>query len=196
MQIIEAKFVILQNIFVDKTLMTPEEYKQLKAFSRIDGAMLGAIWIISFAFYVMGMSNPMMMMGGMIIAICSPFFAAQRVRRFRDYARDGIISFKRAYGYSVLIFFYAALLFAAGQYIYFEFIDQGHIANQIINMMNEPQNKKIIEAYGMQKSLDDSIKIMSETRAIDYALNYLSVNIIIGMVLSLPIAGVMKRGKS
>ena len=57
MQIIEAKFVILQNIFVDKTLMTPEEYKQLKAFSRIDGAMLGAMWIISFAFYVMGMSN-------------------------------------------------------------------------------------------------------------------------------------------
>ena len=96
----------------------------------------------------------------------------------------------------MLIFFYAALLFAAGQYIYFEFIDQGHIANQIINMMNEPQNKKIIEAYGMQKSLDDSIKIMSETRAIDYALNYLSVNIIIGMLLSLPIAGVMKRGKS
>ena len=29
MQIIEAKFVILQNIFVDKTLMTPEEYKDL-----------------------------------------------------------------------------------------------------------------------------------------------------------------------
>ena len=63
-------------------------------------------------------------------------------------------------------------------------------------MMNEPQNKKIIEAYGMQKSLDDSIKIMSETRAIDYALNYLSVNIIIGMILSLPIAGVMKRVRS
>ena len=173
--------------------MTPEEYKQLKAFARIDGALLGIMWTVSFACYVMGLDNPMLMMGGMLIVVCSPFFAAQRLRKFRDYARDGIITFKRAYAYSVLVFFYAALIFAAVQYIYFEFIDQGHIMSHIINIMNEPQNKKIIETYDMQQSLDDSIKLMAQTRAIDYALNNLSINIIIGLMLSLPIAGVMKR---
>lgn len=176
--------------------MTPEEYKQLKAFARIDGALLGIMWIVSFACYVMGLNNPMLMMGGMLIAVCSPFFAAKRLHKFRDYARDGFITFKRAYAYSVLMFFYAALIFAATQYIYFEFIDQGHIMSHIINIINEPQNKKIIEAYDMQSSLDESIKMMAETRAIDYALNNLSINIIIGMVLSLPIAGVMKKEKN
>lgn len=94
------------------------------------------------------------------------------------------------------MFFYAALLFAVAQFVYFEFIDNGHIMSQIINMMNEPQNKKIIEAYGMTKSMDDSLRIMAETRAIDYALNYLSVNIIIGLIVSLPIAGIMKRAQN
>lgn len=176
--------------------MTPEDYKQLKAYSRIDGALLGLMWIISFACYVAGMSNPMLMMGGLLIAICSPFFAATRVRKFRDNVRDGILPFGRAFAYSILMFFYAALLFAVAQFVYFEFIDNGHIMSQIINMMNEPQNKKIIEAYGMTKSMDDSLRIMAETRAIDYALNYLSVNIIIGLIVSLPIAGIMKRAQN
>ncbi|MBO5467498.1 MAG: DUF4199 domain-containing protein [Prevotella sp.] len=173
--------------------MTPEEYKQLKAFARIDGALLGVMWIISFACYVIGMSNPMLMMGGLLIAVCSPFFAASRVRKFRDYARDGVLSFKRGMAYTILLFFYAALLFAVAQYVYFEFIDNGHIMNQIASMMNEPQNQKIIEAYGLKQSMDESLKIMSQTRAIDYALNYLSVNLIIGTVLSLPIAAAVKK---
>ncbi|MBQ2951280.1 MAG: DUF4199 domain-containing protein [Prevotella sp.] len=173
--------------------MTPEEYKQLKAFARIDSALLGVMWIISFACYVIGMSNPMLMMGGLLIAVCSPFFAASRVRKFRDYARDGVLSFKRGMAYTILLFFYAALLFAVAQYVYFEFIDNGHIMNQIASMMNEPQNQKIIEAYGLKQSMDESLKIMSQTRAIDYALNYLSVNLIIGTVLSLPIAAAVKK---
>lgn len=173
--------------------MTPEEYKQLKAYARIDGALLGIMWIISFACYVMGMSNPMLMMGGMLIAVCSPFFAATRVRKFRDEARDGILSFKRALAYSILIFFYAALLFAVAQYAYFQFIDDGQIMSKLISMMNEPQNKQIIEAYGLKQSMDESLKVMAATRPIDYALNYLSINIIIGLLLSLPIAAVMKR---
>ena len=175
--------------------MTPEEYKQLKAYSRIDGALLGVMWTISFACYVMGMSNPMLMMGGLLIAVCSPFFAAARVRKFRNEVRDGILSFGRGYGYSVLMFFYAALIFAVAQYVYFQFIDNGHIMSQIVSMMNEPQNKKIIEAYGMAKSMEESLKVMSQTSAIDYALNYLSVNIFMGLILSLPIAAVMRRNE-
>ncbi|MBR2881374.1 MAG: DUF4199 domain-containing protein, partial [Prevotella sp.] len=115
------------------------------------------------------------------------------VRKFRDYARDGVLSFKRGMAYTILLFFYAALLFAVAQYVYFEFIDNGHIMNQIASMMNEPQNQKIIEAYGLKQSMDESLKIMSQTRAIDYALNYLSVNLIIGTVLSLPIAAAVKK---
>ena len=37
--------------------MTAEEYIQLKAFARIDGALLSVMWIASFALYVIGMTK-------------------------------------------------------------------------------------------------------------------------------------------
>lgn len=174
-------------------MMTPEEYKQLKAYARIDGVLLGMVWIASFACYVIGMRMPALMMTGMIIAISSLFIAATRVKKFRDYVLDGTISFGRGYAYSILIFFYAALIFAAAQFVYFQFLDNGNIMSALTDMMNEPQNKQIIDAYKLKPSLDESLKLMAATRPIDYALNYLSVNIIIGLITSLPIATVMKK---
>lgn len=176
--------------------MTSEEYIQLKAFARIDGALLSVMWIASFACYVAGMSEPMLMMFGMLIAVCSPVFATVRVRKFRDDARGGTISFGRAYGYTVLTFFYAALLFAVAQFVYFQFIDGGYIMSRITEMMNEDANRQIIEAYGMGETLNESLKLMGETRPIDYALNYLTLNIMLGMVLGLPIAAVTKRAET
>lgn len=173
--------------------MAPEEYIQLKAYARIDGALLSVMWIVSFACYIIGMTNPMMMMGGMVIAICSPFFAASRLRKFRDSARDGIISFGRGYAYIILMFFYAALLFALAQFVYFQFLDNGYLMSRIMEMMGKAQTQQMIKAYGLGETLNESLKLMAETRPIDYALNYLTLNIIIGMVLGLPISGVMMR---
>ena len=56
--------------------MTPEEYTQLKAFARVDGAYLGVAWIISFAFYICGLSSPLLGLLGTLIAVLSPVFAA------------------------------------------------------------------------------------------------------------------------
>lgn len=173
--------------------MSPEEYIQLKAFARVDGALLSVMWIASFTFYIIGMTNPLMMMGGMVTAVCSPFFAASRLRKFRDVAREGIISFGRGYAYTILMFFYAALLFAIAQFAYFQFIDDGYLISRITEMMNTAQTQQVIQAYGLGDTLNESIEMMSETRPIDYALNYLTLNIMVGMVLGVPIAGVMAR---
>lgn len=175
--------------------MTAEEYIQLKAFARIDGALLSVMWIASFACYVIGMTNPMMMMGGMIIAVCSPLFAAARVRKFRDGAREGVISFRRAYAYTILVFFYSALLFAIAQFVYFQFIDGGYIVSCITEMMSQEPNSRMIQAYGMTETLNESLKAMAETRPIDYAINYLTINIMLGMVLGAPIAALTRRNR-
>ena len=116
--------------------MTPQEYTQLKAFARIDGALLSAIWIASFAAYITGLGNSLLMMIGMAMAVGSLIFAAGRTRRFRDKALNGTISFGRAYVYVILMFFYAAILFAVAQFVYFQFIDNGYLIGKIIEMMN------------------------------------------------------------
>ena len=170
--------------------MTPQEFIQLKAFARIDGALLSVIWIASFASYITGMGNSLLMIVGMILAIGSLFFAAGRTRRFRDTVLNGTISFKRAYAYTILMFFYAAVLFAVA---YFQFIDNGYVISRIIEMMNMEENKRMIETYGLTEAMNESLELMAKTRPIDYALNYLTTNIIIGITAALPIAALTHR---
>ena len=112
--------------------MTPEEYIQLKAFARQDGALLSLLWIGGFICYIQGMTNPLLGMLAIILIVISPFFVARRLRHFRDYAREGFISFGRGYAFTVLTFFYAGLLLAAALYVYFAFIDQGYLTDDMI----------------------------------------------------------------
>ncbi len=173
--------------------MTPEEYKQLKAFARQDGALLSLLWIGSFVCYIMGLSTPTLGMVAGILAIASPFYAANRLRHFRDDALEGFISFGRGYVYMVLSFFYAGLLLAAVIYIYFAFIDKGYLMSVFSQMMDSEEGKKMIEIYGMKDQMAQGLKELMSMRPIDYALNMLTINITTGFFLGLPIAALMQR---
>ena len=173
--------------------MTQEEYKQLKAFARQDGALLSLLWIGALICYVQGMTNPLLGLLSLVLIVASPFYAASRLRHFRDYAREGVISFKRGYAYLVLIFFYAGLLLAAALYIYFAFIDKGYLYMKLTEMMNTEEGRLAIQAAGMKEQMTEGLKELSNMRPIDYALNMLTFNIMAGFFLGLPIAALMQR---
>ena len=65
-------------------------FKQLKAYARIEGAILGVIWVASFVFLVY---MPQSLWGNLII-LSTPFYAGWRIKNFRDKIRGGFISFK------------------------------------------------------------------------------------------------------
>ncbi|MBQ7419899.1 MAG: DUF4199 domain-containing protein [Prevotella sp.] len=173
--------------------MTPQEYVQLKAFARQDGAMLALLWIGGFVCYIHGLTNPLLGLLAMILVCSSPFFAAGRLRHFRDYAREGDISFARSYAYIILIFFYAGILLAIAIYLYFAFLDNGFFLGKIMETLQTEEGKKMIAVYGLQGQMDESFKELSSYRPIDYSLNMLTINIITGFVLGLPIAAIIQR---
>ncbi|MBQ2208470.1 MAG: DUF4199 domain-containing protein [Prevotella sp.] len=173
--------------------MTPQEYVQLKAFARQDGALLSLLWIGALVCYVQGLTNPLLGMAAVVLAIMSPFYAANRLRHFRDYAREGIISFMRGYAYTVLIFFYAGLLLAAALYIYFAFIDNGYLLGKFTEMTNSEEGRQVMKMYGLAEQMKEGLKQLASMRPIDYALNMLTINIMSGFFLGLPIAAMMKR---
>ena len=173
--------------------MTPAEYIQLKAFARVDGAMLAVLWVVSFACYVVGISNPVYSMVALGLMVVTPFFVGRRLGKFRDVSRNGIISLRRGWAYSILVFFYAAILLALAQYVYFAYIDQGYLMFSFTRAISTPEAKQMIEHYGMQKAMTESMEMMGQMRPIDYALNVLTVNIVVGIILGLPIAALMQR---
>ena len=65
---------------------------QLKAFARQDGAIVALTWTASFALTLLSSQTPY----GSLLAIATPFIIGWRLIKFRNYALDGIISFRRA----------------------------------------------------------------------------------------------------
>jgi len=176
--------------------MTPEEYKQLKAFARQDGALLSLLWIGALVCYVQGLSNPLLGLLSMVLIVASPFYAASRLRHFRDEAREGTISYMRAYGYTIMTYFYAGLLLAVAVFVYFNFMDNGYILEQLFKMMNTEESKQMIKVYGLTtEQMKQALEELAALRPIDYALNILTIIILTGFFLGLPIAAVMQKVK-
>ena len=175
--------------------MTAPEYLQLKAFARQDGALLALLWVSSFLLYIMGLSNQMLGLAAILLMLYTPFFVGSRLGKFRDFGREGLISFRRGYAYTRLVFFYGGVLVAVVQYLYFAFMDQGFLLSQFSRMMNTDEARQMLQQYGMTQMMDESLQQMAATRPIDYALNMLTINISLGFILGIPISLIKQKVK-
>ena len=115
--------------------MTPSEYIQLKAFARQDGALLAILWVAAFLLYIIGVSNSILGLAAVMLMLYTPFFVGERLGKFRDYGRAGLISFRRGYAYTIFVFFYGGVLFAIAQYLYFAYMDNGFLLSQFSQMV-------------------------------------------------------------
>ena len=178
-------------------MATREEYEQLKAFARIDGALVGLLWIISFACFIGEFTYPALGMVSLLIGVSSIVFATMRLRRFRDNILEGAISFRRALCYSFLTYFYAALLMAAAQFVYFQFIDNGFLMSQYSAIMSRPEVTQMMTAiYGITpKDMDIAMGTIAALRPIEVALQFLTTNLILGTVISIPMAAMVKSNR-
>ena len=175
--------------------MTAPEYVQLKAYARQDGFFLALLWTASFACYILGVTNHIMEMLALGLAITTPFFVAGRLRKFRDEGREGLISFGRSYAYTIFVFFYGAVLLAVVQFLYFAYMDNGYLLSSFSKMLSTEEGRAMVSQYGMTQMVEDSLSEMANIRPIDYALNILTVNIIFGFILGVPIGLVMQRSQ-
>lgn len=176
-------------------MITPLEYVQLKAFARQDGALLAVLWIGSFCCYMLGLTKPLLGLLAILMAASTPFFAAARLRHFRDYAREGVISFRRGYAYTILIFFYGGLLLSAAMFVYFHFMDKGYLLSKFTELVYSEEGQRALQVYHMKEEMAQGLKEMAALRPIDYAVNMLTVNIASGFMLGLPIAAIMQKVK-
>lgn len=169
-------------------------YELLKGNARVDGAMLGGLWILSFACFIGEFFSPVLGLAAVAVGIGSLVFAILRLRHYRDFVLSGSISFLHGYAYLMHVFFYSALLMAAGQFVYFQFLDHGFMLSQYAEAMSTPEFKAMLDLYGVKGSeINMLIDNLGALRPIDIALQFLTTNIILGTVASLPMAAMMAR---
>lgn len=163
---------------------------QVKAFARQSGVFLALLWLVSFAAMMLAPQSPW----GSLLAMATPFLVGWLLRRFRNDALQGRISFRRSFAFSVLTFFYASMIFALAQYVYFRYLDQGTFLSNLMDDM-----KVLKEAYaqnGMSvKELEEGVALIGSLPPIQLAFMFMMQNILLGVVLSLPVALACKKNK-
>ena len=176
-----------------------QEYIQLKAFARQDGLIMGLLWSMAFACFVGSVgstssSSAMLSLLFQLTLIASPFVVARMVRRYRDNIIGGTISFRRGYGYSMMVFLDATLILAIIVWAYIEFLDNGRLMNGIMQTFHAEEMQPMLQAYGLkQTEIDSELQALSETRTVDLLFSLIWTNLIVGFIVSWFVALVSKR---
>ena len=175
-------------------MITVEEYKQLKAFARLDGAMLGVIMCVTLFASIAALGNPAWQTVSTIGMVAVPVFVAFRVRNYRDNIVKKRVSFRRAAAYSMHCFGYASLILAIVMYIYFQYFDHGMMLANFRSYIDTPEMQEAIKMSGLKKSLfEDQFTVWSALRPIDVAFSMISNTLFTGLGCSLLIAIIARR---
>ena len=175
-------------------MITIEEYKQLKAFARLDGAILGGIMCGTFFAFIASLSNMAWQLVYLLGIIAVPVFVAMRVRNYRDNIVRKRVSFRRAAAYSMHCFGYSSLILAIVMYVYFQYFDHGMMLTSLRNYFAMPEMQEAMKIYGVDKSIfDDQLTVMSSLRPIDVAFSMISNTLFAGLGCSLLVAVVSRR---
>ena len=168
---------------------------QTRAFARQDGAILGSVWIASFALTMWSVFPPHALWGvfANILALSTPFVVARRLKAFRDEALEGSISFRRSLFYCWQTFFNATLLLTIVQFLWFKFLNTSVFISTLMESY-----KVILQSYNLtQAEVNTIIEALAMMKPVGWAATFMITEIIVGTVLSPLIAALMsrKRGK-
>lgn len=176
------------------TMATQEEYAQMKAYSRIDGALVGVMWAVSFACMVAGFKNPSWSYASIIIGFASPIYGISRMRKFRRKVLGNKMSYRRALGYAIMMLLYATLILAGVQLVYFQFLDHGYFIENYASILKSPEMMEAAVNYGLsEQDIDSTIAVLSEMRPVEVVIQFLSSNVLLSVLLSIPMALFAKK---
>lgn len=173
-------------------MMNVSALVQVKAFARQDGVFLALLWLCSFLLMVLA---PASSLGG-LLALATPFFVGWLLVRFRNHALGGFISFRRGLAFSWFTFFYASLLFAVAQYVYFRYFDHGAMMGMLVTSIKALE--EVYRANGAATArqlgeLRQAMTLVGQLSPIELAFIFMMQNIFSGAVLGFPIALVCRR---
>lgn len=165
---------------------------QARAFARQDGAILGIVWIVSFVCTMKGIEPEYALLGivANILLLSTPFVVANRLKKFRDDALDGIISFRRALYYNLQTFFNATLLLTIVQYLWFSYMDMG----SFMSLLSTQYTAILQEAYHISaKEAQLMIDTLLSMKPLAWASTFMITDLVVGAILSPIIAAIMQR---
>ena len=168
------------------------------------GAVVGLYYIGKFCFFPLSLHSTMAALLFLGLTLMVPFFIYRLVRRYRDICCDGKIDFSRAFTFSMLTMAFGSLLAAAAHYVYFAFIDGGAMIGALQESLAQLQGVDLSVLEGANADtiaqFNQYVEVVQQTvgqlqamSPIDITMGMLSNNVSWSVILSLPIALIIKK---
>ena len=111
--------------------------------------------------------------------------------KFRDEHNNGELSYGKGWAFIVLLFFFAAIISSVVKYIYFQFINPDYLAELLNLTLLQLEKLSISEE---EININDSLEAILSP--INYSLQYLWINTMLGALLGVIMAAFTKKEKS
>lgn len=153
------------------------------------GFAMGIYWVIKYLFLIFSNKVPGLSLIYILLTLAVPFIAYYLTKRYRDNI-GGSISFFHAWRFGTMLYFFAALIVAVEQFLFFEFFAPKDFmyqaANQLIEILKESQvGTEVIEAVSRM-----------DFSPIHMAVQGIFNNIFYGIILSIPVAALLCRNNA
>ena len=171
------------------------------------GAVVGLYNIGKFCLFPMSLHSTMAALLFLSLTLMVPYLIYRLTQRYRDLYCGGQIDFARAFIFSMYTLCFGALLASAAHYIYFAYIDNGAMVGALMQSVEQLQGVDLTTLEGNNAEaitqFNQYIEIMQQTiqqiqamKPIDLTIGMLSNNISWSIILSLPIAFLVRKAKT
>ena len=172
------------------------EAQQTRAYAGYYGLWVGACWVACFGFSMAGLSQPLLGNLGLLTGLASFPLAVWLFRGFRDHVAP--LPLRRAWHLSWMTFMAAALLCTAAQYIYFAYIDGGHLMRAYTAMLQQPEVvdmlRQLMPGEDVETMTNQALEAFATTPPSQLAIQFLFWNALLATIVALPTA-LMSKGK-
>ncbi|MDR1937106.1 MAG: DUF4199 domain-containing protein [Tannerellaceae bacterium] len=151
------------------------------------GLLLGTFWIIKYIFFILGTTHPAMGFVYWILTSLTIVFAYIFTKVYKILI-GGRIGFFHAWQFGILLYFFAALIVSLLHYVFFRHLaPPDYVANMIdaaVNMIKE-----------INPQAEEALNGMPAFTPIRLTLQGILNNVFYGIILSLPVATLLCRGR-
>ncbi len=151
------------------------------------GVLAGGMWTASFLCSIYSLDYPLLGYVGNTVALLSLYALYLMVVRYRAFVAP--LRFPGCFRMAWRICLFAGLLTTLAQYLYFRFIDGGHLVESMTRLLDNEQYRQAMKEVMPQVNPSDMKSMLSAIKVGEMTLNLWMFNIFISLPLSL-IAGI------
>lgn len=174
---------------------TTNSSRDIRQFCMERGTIVGIITSASFLCSMYGLSNFLLGQVSNLLGLLAIAMAGTGIRNYRR--EKGNITFGRACWMAMLTYFYAILLTALTQYIYFAFLDHGMLLGQLQKFVEMPEYRQLLQHMAGEEDIDTMIQTTLGVlgKPAQATMQFMWVNCFASLLFTIPTALIGITGK-